>query len=80
MTDAVIFVDFLFHLLETFNSLVKLLTLLEKCPYSEFFWSVFSLIWTEHGEKRRKTPNTDTFHAVLISPYSLGVIVLSVKT
>ena len=24
------------------------LTLHEKCPYSEFFWSVFSHIWTEY--------------------------------
>ena len=24
----------------------------EKCPYSEFFWSVFSRIWTEYGEMR----------------------------
>ena len=46
------------------------------------FWSVFSSIWTEYGEIRsispysvrmrnntdQKTPNTDTFHAVLISP------------
>ena len=31
-------------------------TLREKSVYSEFFWSVFSRIWT------RKTPNTDTFH------------------
>ena len=22
----------------------------EKCPYSGFFWSVFSRIWTEYGE------------------------------
>ena len=64
MTDAVIFVDFLFHLLETFNSLVKLLTLLEKCPYSEFFWSVFSLIWTEHGEMwgKRDQKNSEYGH------------------
>ena len=55
MTDAVIFVDFLFHLLETLNSLVKLLTLLEKCPFAEFFWSVFSRIWTQYGEMRGKT-------------------------
>ena len=27
-------------------------TLCEKCPYSEFFWSVFSRIRTEYGEKR----------------------------
>ena len=46
------------------------------------FWSVFSSIWTEYGEIRsispysvrmrdntdQKTPNMDTFHAVLISP------------
>ena len=25
-------------------------TLHEKCSYSEFFWSVFSRIWTEYGE------------------------------
>ena len=25
-------------------------TLREKCPYSKFFWSVFSRIWTEYGE------------------------------
>ena len=31
----------------------------EKCPYLEFFWYVFSRIWT------RKTSNTNTFHAVL---------------
>ena len=24
----------------------------EKCPYSEFFWPVFSRIWTEYGEIR----------------------------
>ena len=28
----------------------KTLTLRERCPYSEFFWSVFSLIRTEYGE------------------------------
>ena len=64
MTDAVIFVDFLFHLLETLNSLVEFLTLLERCPYSEFFWSLFSRIWTEYGEMRGKTDqkNTDYGH------------------
>ena len=45
------------------------LTLCEKYSHSEFFWSVFSRIQTEYGEIRsirtRKTPNTDTFHAVL---------------
>ena len=33
----------------------------EKCAYSEFFWSVFSRIWTEYGEILR------------ISPYSVCV-------
>ena len=28
------------------------LTLHEKCPYSELFWSGFSLIWTEYWEIR----------------------------
>ena len=38
----------------------------EMCPYSEFFWSVFSRIQFECGEIRtRKTPNTDTFHVVI---------------
>ena len=52
--------------------------LCEKSPYSEFFRSVFSRIWTENGEihsisshsvrmrksTEQKTPNIDTFHAV----------------
>ena len=37
---------------------LRLSALHEKCPYSGFFWSAFSRIRT------RKTPNTDTFHAV----------------
>ena len=39
------------------NLLIK--TLREKCPYSKFFWFVFSRIRTEYGEARS------------ISPYSL---------
>ena len=46
----------------------------ENCSYSEFFWSVFSHIWTEYGDIRsiksecgkmqtRKSPNTDNFYA-----------------
>ena len=31
-------------------------TLREKCPYSEFFWSVFSHICTEYGEILRVSP------------------------
>ena len=55
-------------------------TLREKCPYSEFFWSVFSRIWTDYGEilrisrsqsecekiRTRKNPNADNFHPVVI--------------
>ena len=52
-------------------------TLCEKCPYLEFFWSVFSRIRTEYSVSlpilseckkipTRKSPNTNTFHALLI--------------
>ena len=34
------------------------MTLREKCPYSQFFWSVYSRIRTEYGE-RENTENTD---------------------
>ena len=33
-----------------------LLTLTEKCTYSEFFWSVFSRIRTEYGEIKSIAP------------------------
>ena len=56
--------------------LVDMDTLRKECPYSEFFWSVFSWVWTEYGDFRiqsksrkirtRKTPNTDTFDAVIV--------------
>ena len=51
----------------------------KKCPYLEFFWSVFLYIWVEYAEIRsislriqfecvetrtKETPNTDTFQAV----------------
>ena len=42
----------------------KYITLCQKCPYSELFWSVFSAygIQSECGKIRtRITPNTDTF-------------------
>ena len=38
------------------------ITLREKCPYSEFSWSVFSNIQTEYGKKLR---------ILRISPYSV---------
>ena len=31
-------------------------SLREKCPYSEFFWSLFSCIWTEFEDLLRKSP------------------------
>ena len=34
----------------------KNFALREKCPYSEFFSSVFSRIWTEYGEILRTFP------------------------
>ena len=46
---------------------LHLLTLREKCLYLEFFWSVSLRIQSECGKIRtRKTPNTDTFQAVLM--------------
>ena len=35
--------------------LIKILKLLEKCPYSEFFWSAVSRIQTEHGDLQSKS-------------------------
>ena len=35
--------------------LVKM-ALREKCPNAEFFWSVFSCIWTEYRDLLRKSP------------------------
>ena len=41
------------------------------CPYSELFWSVFFRIWTEYEKIRiRKTPNTETFYAVVFTGQS----------
>ena len=31
----------------------------EKCPNTEFFWSLFSRIWTEYGELLRKLPYSE---------------------
>ena len=33
-------------------------SLCEKFPYSEFFWTVFSHIWTEYGEIIRIPPQS----------------------
>ena len=54
-----------YHFLKTLSLSRETLPfrLREKCPYSEFFRSTFSRIRT------RKTPNTDTFHRVLLTPY-----------
>ena len=44
-------------------------TLREKCPYSEFLWSAFSLIWIEYefGKIRiSKARNTDNVSVVII--------------
>ena len=49
---------------ETFPSFA----LRKRCRDSELFWSVFFRIRTEYGKMRTKiTPNTDTFHAVLMT-------------
>ena len=42
----------------------------KKCPYSELFWSVFSRIQPECRKIwTRITPNTDTFHTVMLDKY-----------
>ena len=41
------------------------ITLREKCPYSELFWSAFSGIQSECGKMRpRITPKADTFYTM----------------
>ena len=66
--------------LRAFLWLLCFASLHEKCRYSEFFWSVFSRIWTEYWEIVRispysvemrentdqKTLNTDTFHELCV--------------
>ena len=42
----------------------KTLSLCERYPYSEFFWSVFSRIRTEYGPEKLRIY---TFHAVYMS-------------
>ena len=37
-------------------SLFHYISLGEKCPYSEFFWSIFSRTWTEYGEIQSISP------------------------
>ena len=38
----------------------RILSLPEKCSYSELFWSAFSRIWTKYGEYSvRMWENTD---------------------
>ena len=57
---------------------VSIVALCKSCPNAEFYWFIFSHIWTEYGDFRskspysvqirentdRKTPYLDTFHAV----------------
>ena len=54
------------------------LSLRNKCPYSELFWSTFSRIRTEYGEilriscgkmRTRITLNTDTFYPVCFAGF-----------
>ena len=35
------------------------MALRKNCPNTEFFWSVFSRIWTEYGDLRSIQENTD---------------------
>ena len=47
MSESIVFVPVCVHLSAYFSLTFPLR---EKCPYSEFFWSVFSRIRTEYGE------------------------------
>ena len=55
------------------NSIISL-SIHEKHPYSEFFWSVFSRIWSIspysvwiRENRTSKIPNIDTFHLVIFN-------------
>ena len=46
---------------------VSLVTLREKCSYTEFFWSVFPVFSPnagKYGPDKLRIPNTNTFYAV----------------
>ena len=55
----------------------------EKCPYSEFFWSLFSRIRTEYREifhiSDQKTPNMDSFHAVRNFRMNFRMLIFNTK-
>ena len=44
------------HWKNSINCITLRISLLQKCPYSEFFWFTFSHIWTEYGEIRSIYP------------------------
>ena len=50
------------------------MTLRKKCPYSEFFWSVFSRIWTECGPEKLRITRVFTQYAKRI------IIIASTET
>ena len=52
------------------TALHKLYLIVIHC-HLEFFWSVFPRTWTECGKiETRKTPNTDSFHAVILFTFT----------
>ena len=44
----------------------------EKCPNTDFFWSVFSPNTGKYGPE--KTPYLDTFHAVMFFTFQLTAL------
>ena len=74
LTDLVTVLFCKFYIFQNFEKEHWEKILRKKCPYSGFFWSIFSRIRTEYGEIRssarmrentdQKTPHTDTFYAV----------------
>ena len=68
---------------------VIFISLGENCLYSEFFWSLFSCIWTDYGEivhiflhsvqmRTRKVSNTEVFQAISTSEAHLALCPISV--
>ena len=64
------------------------LRLRKKFPYSELFWYVFSRSRTDNysvslrfnsecrGIRTKRTPNTDTFHAVSVLPENFFAVII----
>ena len=72
------------------NKKLSAVSLREKCPKTEFFWSVFSRIWIEYRDllrkmrcgkgRTRKTPYLDNFYTVYLLSFSKNKQTRTTKT